>query len=82
MGPFDLKKFIIENRAAVKEMASTGKLESNEDYQFMIQQLKGIIKDEEQFKQVMKIVDSIGELGLDLGYAEAVNDVSVAKEFS
>ena len=82
MGPFDLKKFIIENRAAVKEMASTGKLESNEDYQFMIQQLKGIIKDEEQFKQVIKIVDSIGELGLDLGYAEAVNDVSVTKEFN
>lgn len=76
MGPFDLRKFIVENRTAVKELASLGKLESNKDYQFFIQQLRGIVKDERQFEQVMKIISAVGELGLDLGYADAVNDYS------
>lgn len=74
MDSFDLRKFIIENRNPVKEMASTGKLEANMDYQFMIKQLESIIKDKNQLSQVMKIIDAVGELGLDIGYAEAVND--------
>lgn len=77
MKNFDLRKFLAENRlpeAPVKEMASMSKLESNEDYQFFLNQLKSIVKDEAAYRQVVKIVEAVGELGLDLGYAEAVND--------
>lgn len=77
MKNFDLRKFLAENRlpeAPVKEMASMSKLEGNEDYQFLLTQLKNIIKDEATYSQAVKIVEAVGELGLDLGYAEAVND--------
>lgn len=77
MNKFDLRKFLVENRTAptsVKEMASFGKMEGHEDYQFMIRQLEGLIKDEQVLAQVKRIVEAVGELGLDLGYAEAKND--------
>lgn len=79
MNKFDLRKFLAENRtppSSVEEMASFGKLEGHEDYQFMISQLEMLIKDKEVLAQVRRIVDAVGELGLDLGYAEAKNDMS------
>jgi hypothetical protein len=79
MRNFNLRKFLAENRkpTGMEEMASTSKLENHEDYKFMIQQLEAIVKDEQMLYKVKRIVDAVGELGLDLGYAERIKDQDI-----
>lgn len=77
MKNFDLRKFLAENRTQptnFNEMASSGKLTGHEDYQFAMKQLEMLIKDKAVLGNVKQIVDMVGELGLDLGYAERTGD--------
>lgn len=67
-------KMLRENKEDVNEFTSTSKLDSNPDYKFLMNQLESYIKDEDTLRQVKKIASAIGELGLDVGYGEAIGD--------
>lgn len=82
MDKFNLRKFIIENRVKpVKEMASTGKLVQNQDFQFLITQAENLIKDTNTLQQVKKLLVTAGEIGLDLGYGESLGDQEVKTKY-
>jgi hypothetical protein len=66
-----------EDKKPLKEFTSTGKLTGHEDFKFLATQLTQLC-DKSNAKDCLRILMSVGELGLDLGYAEANSDAEMA----
>ena len=66
-----------QDKKPIKEFTSTGKLTNHEDFKFLAQQLTQLCN-KEDVRDCLKILLTVGELGLDLGYADAKSDAEMA----